>query len=824
MGRRLLLLGGVASLLPLVCRGQRPCTANIWATRAAEEHCIDEAVTPLLEKNALWEYRCPIEGGVAADFSHLGSEFLITTIVPDGSYVAETDGNQQSCAPQQMITDATQTAVGCAAACDQQAQFQHHMSAISDSACAAVPFVGVSADQAACVAFLWSGGSCMLFSNAIGETISPNPGTFYYRRNAPPNPGYLADGVSLAGPGTCGCPSATLFEDRCVVLCESSTCVRVPDEELDDSFAVLVKTGTGSCRGAGGSQDRAEEDLTVVDAVATPAECMALCTTADCYGVTIQTLAAINDDVCDTLPSAACELANANAATCTAASTADSPCTYNENSGTCTATPDDNCSGHTTAEACEAAGRCTLRSDPVNSFVCEIWDKVEIQTGARAGTKVRVVDIQGSEQYKPIRPMHQAGDLGQCWVPLHVAHMCEVPAGPSVVTTANPLNNGVVAEICSEGMTVTLGQQTCIECDAFFGPDPDTADAICNPKYGVIRSQWFEAGDTQCMPECADNDQQLSECREWASKDECATNPYFMDNNCPYSCRTWLKEDSTCIEPMDPNEAILLCTPCPTEYYDGEPYDCKSYSALDVPSCRAYGLSRTGSMSDVARVYVEDQGWRDIPLGAENPDEHLNQCEDMRLGPNFGQLGVPIPPNSVGLPDRYTVECEQKRIECSSYHRSSRSNCDGDNYYLNLRLNFFMDCVSAAGQGCRASENYMMDGKPGYPPKYCNRGIIDTDDPPHGFHWSIPLCKTTPECLVAGAAVLSDPDSLEVFRRDCCMLSTAAEVETGPDGTTTMRNLCARVTSGAPRATVPSWLRLVWATLAALMIYSHATR
>ena len=224
--------------------------------------------------------------------------------------------------------------------------------------------------------------------------------------------------------------------------------------------------------------------------------------------------------------------------------------------------------------------------------------------------------------------------------------------------------------------------------------------------------------------------------------------------------------------------------------------------------------------------FPEQAGWRDIPLGAANADPDLDRCEDMKLGPNFGELGVPIPPNNIFGVDRYTVECEVERKQCTSAHRSSRDNCDGDNqYFLSLRVNFFINCDEYnAGGKCIASENYVQAGRPGYPPRLCDRGSNDPEgDPPHGFHWSIPLCRTDPACLVAGAAVLSDPDSLEVFRRDCCMLQTATEVEAGPDGSTTMRQLCERVTSGAARA-VTSWLRIVAAALTASIIHSHVLR
>jgi len=281
---------------------------------------------------------------------------------------------------------------------------------------------------------------------------------------------------------------------------------------------------------------------------------------------------------------------------------------------------------------------------------------------------------------------------------------------------------------------------------------------------------------------------------------------------------------------MDPDEAILRCTACPNDYYEGEPYDCALESALDNSNCRTYGESRRsahmGEMSDVARVYIETQGWRDVPLGfADDANEYLNRCEDIKTGPNFGYLGVPVPPNSLSRPDRYSVECERTRKDCTSYHRSSSDSCDGDNdYYLSLRINFFMDCESAAGEGCRASENHVLGGQAGYPPRYCNRGSIDPDDPPHGFHWTIPLCKTTPECIIAGAAVLNDPSSLDLFHRDCCMLTTATDVMPGPDGTTTMRELCETATSGAARAMVSVWSRLALAMLAASVMHAHDFR
>ena len=36
-------------------------------------------------------------------------------------------------------------------------------------------------------------------------------------------------------------------------------------------------------------------------------------------------------------------------------------------------------------------------------------------------------------------------------------------------------------------------------------------------------------------------------------------------------------------------------------------------------------------------------------------------------GPNFGRLGVPVPPNSVSLTDRYQVSCIKETRQCARY-------------------------------------------------------------------------------------------------------------------------------------------------------------
>lgn len=789
-------------------------------------------------------YGCPVAGGVATDFA---TDATITEIEETAGRVymteslsATTDGVQPApedtstfCATEEEATAAFSSAEGCAAACSQQAVFRHHMSERS------VDFVdacqGGAEEPAACLAFLWSDGSCVLFSSLPVGEITPVDGTLHYSRNVGDDgtakgvSGFLADG-SWAGPGTCGCVSADRFEDRCVVFCESTTCVQVPDE-ASPSPPVLMKIGRGSCRGES-VDDRPSSDLTVHQ-VATPADCLRLCTTDGCYGVTIEAPDSPNEDRCVTAEVAACSLASADEATCEAQS-GGGVCEFVD--GACRTTTVEICAP-LDAAACEAAERCALESDP---FTCEVWDQVEIKTGARYGQKVTLAEVTDNERYEPVRPRNQAGTVegtagdGQCWIPQHAVHICEIPDGDTAVTTVGleflAGSSGQVTAGCATGNLMLPGQHTCIECAAFFGPDPDRTDAICNPKYLTPQEEWFEAGNMACMPECQDVEEQLTQCPTWAINDECVTNPGFMDTNCPLSCRTWMKEDAPCIEPMDPDEAILRCAACPTDYYEGEPYValCAVGSALDNTQCSAYGESKRtahlGVLSDVARVYVENQGWRDIPLGHADDEPHLDRCEDLKSGPNFGELGVPIPPNNVAVTDRYTVECERTRKDCTSYHRSSRDNCESDNeYYLSLRLNFFMDCQPAAGEGCMASEQYHL-GDNADNPRTCNRGVLDPDDPPLGFHWTIPLCKTTDECILAGAAVQNDPSSLDLFRRDCCTLETATEVEAGPDGSTTMRQLCAEATSGAGRATVPGWLRLAGAALIALMIHASGPR
>jgi hypothetical protein len=869
-GRRPLLLRAAVALglLAAPIAGQL-CTVNEWnAATRPDDGCIDPGATPPLPQIDLWEYRCPIEGGEVGDFG-AGDQLAVIESVPvcdpDNPvtgcrvYMGEGDtlvngaaGTATTfCGTLQDAGAAIDTAAGCAAACDAQMLDRDHMRerdpASTNTGSCEDEGGGVAAG---CKAFLWVAGvSCTLYSSKNESAITPGTGAQYYAKIDEGTAG-SADGVSTAGPGTCGCPTAPIFTDRCVVGCEADTCAQVPVAPATwaqvfaaggcqaDTCVVLMKTGAGACRG-GSPTDNADADITKHENIATPAACLALCTTADCYGVTIQAPEDGGTDECQTAEDTTCAPANINQNTCESAG----DCTWDSGTNTCGTTPDPQCGAPTDRATCEGAGRCTFASG--GGFTCEVWNKVQIENGARVSQKVTVAELNDGERYVPVRPRHQAGagtsaaGKAQCWLPEHAVHVCEVPAGETAVTSA-PRRDGIesimahCAEDDSETTTtaITPGPQTCLQCAAFYGPDPYRSDAVCNPKYGMARSTWFEAGDMRCKDECADNEEQLSECPMWASNDECNTNAAYMAVNCAYSCRSWTAgETAHCIEPMDPDEAVLRCTPCPSTYFEGEEYAtrCNPGSALGTaadpnPHCESYGMTaRTGHDADpyspVMRVYVEGQGWRDIPLGFANADPYLNQCEDMMTGPNFGQLGVPVPPHSRGTTDRYTVECELLKSDCTSYHRSSRDNCAGENeYYLSLRLNFYMDCDAGAGEGCRASENHVLGGREGYPPKYCNRGSINPEDPPHGFHWSIPLCKTTNECIDAGAAVVATEDAhdLELFRRDCCSLTTSTEVEAGPDGSTTMRQLCESLTSGAGRAT-PMVVRILGLVAAVLL-------
>ena len=61
-------------------------------------------------------------------------------------------------------------------------------------------------------------------------------------------------------------------------------------------------------------------------------------------------------------------------------------------------------------------------------------------------------------------------------------------------------------------------------------------------------------------------------------------------------------------------------------------------------------------------MFISDVGWRDMPLGrpdaevdARFGDKPYDRCELIRIGPSFGPLGVPVPPNQQFLQDRYRI-------------------------------------------------------------------------------------------------------------------------------------------------------------------------
>ena len=84
-----------------------------------------------------------------------------------------------------------------------------------------------------------------------------------------------------------------------------------------------------------------------------------------------------------------------------------------------------------------------------------------------------------------------------------------------------------------------------------------------------------------------------------------------MRLNCAFSCTTWLKPNAHCIEPEDPFEAILRCTPCPSTYHQGYEYAslCFGGSVLSKTQCTDYAVSEVesigfGQASHVARKYL----------------------------------------------------------------------------------------------------------------------------------------------------------------------------------------------------------------------------
>ena len=197
-------------------------------------------------------------------------------------------------------------------------------------------------------------------------------------------------------------------------------------------------------------------------------------------------------------------------------------------------------------------------------------------------------------------------------------------------------------------------------------------------------------------------------------------------------------------------------------------------SALDAEECanyRGYALD-DGSNGPVARVFIEDQGWRDVPIGKPDltrdevyGDMPYDRCEQVRIGPNFGRLGIPVPPHYQWRQDRYKTRCELKKRECSSFHRATRIGCSGNNqHYLALVIDYYIDCADdfrgddpSTRVPCRSTEDYIWGEKRNGDPTFCNRGAENPFDPALGYRWDVPLCLTTPECIRMGESVRRRP-------------------------------------------------------------------
>jgi hypothetical protein len=196
----------------------------------------------------------------------------------------------------------------------------------------------------------------------------------------------------------------------------------------------------------------------------------------------------------------------------------------------------------------------------------------------------------------------------------------------------------------------------------------------------------------------------------------------------------------------------------------------------------------------VARVFIEDQGWRDVPIGKPDltrdevyGDTPYDRCEQVRVGPNFGRLGIPVPPHYQWRQDRYKTRCELKKRECSSFHRATRIGCSGNNqHYLALVIDYYIDCADdfrgddpSTRVPCRSTEDYIWGQKRNGDPTFCNRGAENPFDPALGYRWDVPLCLTTPECIRMGESVLlptATADDVKVFQLECCTITNPSEV------------------------------------------------
>ena len=457
-----------AALLALLVKPARPqseCTPGNFdgACTNVPACCANSLLTPH-DETALWSFGCKVADsvtGVAED------RIAITTGV-GGAHPGEARGFGATQTTLADHAEAAASAAGCAAACAAQRLNRCHLSAASCD----------SGDKPACEAFQYTAGpvdtsSCELLANAH-TSFSAQVGTDYYA--------WIEESVAEADPSVCGCTDdSSGVEHQCTVGCENDDqtgsaagCVVDPDG------SIFKKAGQGECRGTSPT-DNADSYYTAHH-VAGQAACLALCSAADCFGVTVM-------------------------------------------------------------------------RDPDNStsFECRVWDQGQ-RVGAQSG-----------------------GSDAQCWIPTHAFQVCTIPESPlrntqachtegagALVCVDTPENGAMDEENCASGTIIPSGfDHPCATCGALYG-------AVGNPDGATLRQltcrgTTFQRGNVVCDPQCADGAAVTTECKIWAAEGQCEENEAYMLANCPLSCRAWEREGATCVEPEDPDQVILRCTPCRTE-------------------------------------------------------------------------------------------------------------------------------------------------------------------------------------------------------------------------------------------------------------------
>ena len=298
------------------------------------------------DPTALWAFGCK-----TANVTSPASSLVADTT---GSGGAEAAG-AGDCATALADHDAAiASAVGCAAACLRQ----------RDCPC----FLGgtgcASNATSACEAFQYTaeaGGSparCELLADADASALTAGAADHYRRV-----------GDAVAGPGQCGCDTdSSGFENKCIGVCQEvdgspTGCVRLSDR------SVFRITGSGECRGETRS-DKADSYYSMHE-VGTQAECLSLCNSTSCFGVTVTLL----EDPPDS------GVLSTTQFRCVSPSKSDQP-----------------------------SLRSVLRNRPLmrvrRAVPQEVWDQ-----GVRVGAQESVIEPGGG-----VRP-------AQCWLPLHVLQL-----------------------------------------------------------------------------------------------------------------------------------------------------------------------------------------------------------------------------------------------------------------------------------------------------------------------------------------------------------------------------------------------------------------